>query len=170
MMKEVLQKEWSDGSIITPSNQNEQFESHGNKLKIIIPTTLSNNQFGLYNIEMTPKARGSKLNYHKLMSETFIIKAGTLTVLTAKGEVKAETGTVVHLQKFPVHGYNNDSDNIVKMTMIFNPGLNSEDFFRKMYKMLDEVPNNIEAFQKLYQENDSYWLNEKNMIPMVDQK
>jgi hypothetical protein len=56
------------------------------------------------------------------------------------------------------------------MTMIFNPGLNSEDFFRKMYKMLDEVPNNIEAFQKLYQENDSYWLNEKNMIPMVDQK
>src|SRR5258708_3754730 len=112
-------KEWNDDAIIVPSNKNEQFESHGNKLKVVVPSTLTNNQFGLYDIEMKPKARGPKLHYHKLMDETFIIREGTLTVLTAKGETKAEAGTVIHIPKLSVHGYNNDSDNVVKMTMIF---------------------------------------------------
>lgn len=163
-------KEWNDDAVIVPSNQGEQFQSHGNKLKVVVPTTSTNNQFGLYDIEMEPKARGPKLHYHKLMDETFIIREGTLTILTAKGEVKAEAGTVIYVPKLSVHGYNNDSDNSVKMTMIFNPGLNREDFFRKMYQMLDEDPNNLEAFQKLYIENDSYSLNEKDMIPMLEKK
>lgn len=119
---------------------------------------------------MEANARGPKLHYHKLMDETFIVRDGTLTVLTAKGEVQAEAGTVIHIPRLSVHGYNNNSDGIVKMTMIFNPGLNREAFFRKMYKMLDESPNDLIAFQKLYLENDSYSLNEKDMIPMSSGK
>ena len=55
-------------------------------------------------------------------------------------------------------------------SITFNPGLGREDFFRKMYQMLDENPNDLSAFQKLYLENDSYSLDEKNMIPMLDEK
>lgn len=167
-MKNTLQKEWNDDSIVVPSSQQEQFKSHGNTLKVIIPTRVTNNGFGLYDIEMEAKARGPKLHYHKLMDETFIVREGTLTVLTGKGEIKAEAGTVIHVQRLSVHGYHNDTDNAVKMTMIFNPGLNREEFFRKMYQMLDESPDNLEAFQKLYIENDSYSLDEKNMIPMSE--
>ncbi|MEQ6118335.1 cupin domain-containing protein [Reichenbachiella sp. MALMAid0571] len=169
-MKDLLSKEWNDDAIIVPSPKNEQFQSHGNRLEVIIPTALTNNQFGLYEIEMEANARGPKLHYHKEMDETFIIREGILTVLTAKGELTAETGTVIHIPRFSVHGYNNNSDNIVKMTMIFNPGLGREDFFRKMYKMLDERPNDLQAFQKLYLENDSYSLDEKSMIPMRYEK
>jgi quercetin dioxygenase-like cupin family protein len=169
-MKNLLSKEWNDDSIIVPSNKNEEFQSHGNKLKVIVPTTLTNNQFGLYDIEMEANARGPKLHYHKQMDETFIIREGILTVLTAKGEVTAEAGTVIHIPRFSVHGYNNNSDGIVKMTMIFNPGLGREDFFRKMYQMLEETPDDLVTFQKLYLENDSYSLNEKDMIPLSDGK
>jgi quercetin dioxygenase-like cupin family protein len=169
-MKNLLSKEWNDDSIIVPSHKNEQFQSHGNKLKIIVPTTLTNNHYGLYEIEMEANARGPKLHYHKEMDETFIIREGILTVLTANGEMKAEAGTVIHIPRLSVHGYNNNSDGIVKMTMIFNPGLGREDFFRKMYQMLDETPNDLSAFQKLYLENDSYSLNEKDMIPLSDGK
>lgn len=165
-MKDALQQEWNDDAVIVPSSENEQFEGHGNKLVVIIPTTITGNQFGLYDIEMAPKARGPKLHYHKLMNETFVIREGTLTVLTGKGEMKAEAGTVIYLPRLTVHGYNNDTDDIVKMTMIFNPGHNREGFFRKMYQMLDESPDDLEWFQKLYLEHDSYALNEKDMIPM----
>jgi quercetin dioxygenase-like cupin family protein len=167
-LKDALQREWNDDALIVPSSEGEQFESHGNLLKVIVATTLTNNQYGLYDIEMEANARGPKLHYHKLMDETFIIREGTLTILTAKGEVKAEAGAVIHIPRLSVHGYNNDSNGVVKMTMIFNPGLEREDFFRKMYKMLEETPDNLKAFQNLYLENDSYALNEDNMIPMQE--
>lgn len=169
-MKDVTSNNWNDDAVIVPSSKNEQFQSHGNKLKVIVPTTLTNNQFGLYEIEMEAHARGPKLHYHKQMDETFVIREGTLTVLTAKGEVTAEAGTFIHIPRFSVHGYNNNSDGMVKMTMIFNPGLNREDFFRKMYRMLEDAPNDLLAFQKLYVENDSYSLDEKDMIPMSGEK
>ena len=165
-MDNSIERVWNDDAIIIPSFKSEQFQSHGNILKVIVPTTLTNNQYGLYDIEMEANARGPKLHYHKEMDETFIIREGTLTVLTDKSEVKAYAGTVIHIPRLSVHGYNNNSDGIVKMTMIFNPGLNRESFFRKMYKMLDESPNDLFAFQKLYLENDSYSIDEKSMIPM----
>ncbi|RXR18257.1 cupin domain-containing protein [Flavobacterium amnicola] len=167
-MKDLNLKEWNDDAFIVPLHNNEQFQCYGNKLKIIIPTTLTNNQFGLYEIEMEANARGPKLHYHKQMDETFIIEEGTLTVLTGNGEVQAEAGTVIHIPRLSVHGYNNNSDGIVKMKMIFNPGFGREDFFRKMYQMLEENPDDLSAFQKLYLENDSFTLDEKNMIPMRD--
>ncbi|MFB9080200.1 cupin domain-containing protein [Flavobacterium procerum] len=166
-MKDLLSKEWNDDSVIVPSHKNEQFQSQGNKLKVIVPTTLTNNQFGLYEIEMEANARGPKLHYHKHIDETFIIHQGILTVLTAKGEVTAEAGTVIHIPKFSVHGYNNNSDGIVKMTMIFNPGFDREDFFRNMYQMLDKAPHDLSAFQRLYLQNDSYSLNCDDLIPLL---
>ncbi len=104
------------------------------------------------------------------MNETFIIREGILTVLTATGEVTAETGSVIYIPKFSVHCYNNDSDGIVKITMIFNPGVRREAFFRKMYQMLEDSPNDLSAFQKLYLENDSYSLNANNMTPLLNEK
>lgn len=165
-----ISKEWNDDALIVPSYNHETFQSHGNKLKVIVPSTLTNHQFGLYEIEMQAHARGPKLHYHKQMDETFLIREGILIVLTAKGEVRAEAGTVIHIPRLSVHGYNNNSDGIVKMTMIFNPGLNRENFFRKMYQMLDHSPNDLLAFQKLYLENDSYSLDENNMIPLRNEK
>lgn len=166
MMKDAVQQEWNNDAVIVPYSENEQFESHGNILTVIVSTTITGNQFGLYDIEMKPKARGPKLHYHKLMDETFVVREGTLTVLTAQGEMKAEAGTVIHLPRLTVHGYNNDTDGLVKITMVFNPGFNREAFFKKMYQMLDENPDDIESFKQLYLENDSYALNEKDMIPM----
>ena len=170
MIKPTTDKGWNDDAVIVPSHKNDQFQSHGNKLKVIVPSTLTNNQFGLYEIEMEAYARGPKLHYHKKMDETFIVREGILTVQTAKGEVTAEAGTVIHIPRLSVHGYNNNSNGMVKMTMIFNPGLGRENFFRKMYQMLNENPNDIAAFQKLYLENDSYSLDENNMIPLRDEK
>ncbi|MFC7526979.1 cupin domain-containing protein [Parapedobacter sp. GCM10030251] len=152
MMNPNLEKEWNDDILIVPPNEGEAFVSDGNKQKVIVPTFVTNNHYGLYDIEMAANARGPKLHYHKLMDETFIVREGTLTVLTAKGELTAKARTAIHIPKLSVHGYNNDTDNIVKMTMIFNPGLDREDFFRKMYKMLEENPNDLQAFQNLYLE------------------
>ena len=64
---------WNDDAVIVSSHHKEQFQSQGNKLNVIVPTIVTNNQFGLYDIEMEPKARGPKLHDHKQIDETFII-------------------------------------------------------------------------------------------------
>jgi len=69
-MDKAIKNEWNDEGLIVPSNYGEEFKSHGNKLKVIVPTNVTNNQYGLYDIEMEAKARGPKLHYHKLMDET----------------------------------------------------------------------------------------------------
>lgn len=38
-MKDV--QEWNNDVVIVPSDQNEQFEGHGNKLKVVVPSTLT---------------------------------------------------------------------------------------------------------------------------------
>lgn len=161
-----IKEEWNMNAIILPPTKKEEFHSHGNKLKVVIPSMLTNHNYGLYEIEMEPKARGPKLHYHKLMEETFIVNKGTLTVLTIDGETIVNEGSIIHIPKFAAHGYNNDSDEIVKMTMIFTPGQNREDFFRKLYKALEESPNDLRKFYNIYLENDSYPIDDNNMIPM----
>lgn len=160
------QKEWNDEAIVIPPTESIQFSSHGNVLKVVIPTTLTGNQYGVYDIFMDAKARGPKLHYHKMMDETFIVNEGTLTVLTATGHITATKGTVIHIPKLAVHGYNNDSEEAVKMTMIFHPGENREEFFKALYQMLEENPDDVEAFNQLYAQYDSYPLNETDMVPL----
>lgn len=66
ILNKAEEAEWKNERIILPSNKNEQFESQGNTLEVIVPTTITNNQFGLYNIEMASMAKGPKSHYYKL--------------------------------------------------------------------------------------------------------
>lgn len=42
----------------------------------------------------------------------------------------------------------------------FQCGIRQIRFFSKMYQMIEDKPNDLLAFQKLYLENESYSLNE----------
>ncbi|WP_281309945.1 hypothetical protein [Flavobacterium flavigenum] len=129
-------KQWNDDTLIVPLFKNEQYESHGNKLKAIVHAALTNNKYGFYQIEMLANVRGPKLHYHKELDEIFISNEGILTPLTAKGEIKAAPGTVIHIPRLSVHGYNNNWDGMLKMTMIFNLDWVGKLFLEKCIKCL----------------------------------
>jgi len=101
------------------------------------------------------------------MDQTFIVNEGVLTVLTIHGEVEAKAGSVIYIPRLTPHGYCNKSEQPIKMTMLFNPGHNREDFFRELYKTLGDRPNDTESFMKLYAKYDSIPLNPEDMIPLV---
>lgn len=153
-------------AIIAKPETGETFSAFGSTLTFKVTTDQTIGRIGFYAIEMNPHAGGPKLHFHKEMDETFIINEGVLTVLTAEGETEAVAGTIVYIPRGTAHGYYNNSANKVKMTMIFNPGINREDFFRKMYQGLKDRPDDLAYFQQLYGEYDSYPVNESNMIPL----
>ena len=156
----------TEQAIIALPETGEIFSAFGSTLVFKVPTDKTANRIGIYAVEMDALAKGPKLHFHKEMDETFIISEGVLTISTAAGETEANAGAIVYIPRGTVHGYNNNSADKVKMTMIFNPGHDREEFFRKLYKGLEEQPENISFFQQLYADYDSYPFNNDDMIPL----
>lgn len=152
-------------SIIQP-NEGEKLELSTIAITFKVTSEMSNDQLGVYEITLPPMAIGAKLHYHRFMDETFIVNQGELTIQVGKEEYKAKPGTVAYVPRFTPHGFKNDTDKTVKLTLIFNPSQKREGFFKGLYETLNEVPIDPEKYLKLYNKYDSFPVDTSNMIPI----
>ncbi|WP_298531958.1 cupin domain-containing protein [uncultured Algibacter sp.] len=155
----------SNASIIQP-NEGEKLELSSISITFKVTSEMSNDQLGVYEITLPPMAIGAKLHYHRFMDETFIVNEGELTMQVGKEEYKAKPGTVAYVPRFTPHGFKNDTDKTVKLTLIFNPSQKREGFFKGLHETLNEVPINPEKYLKLYNKYDSFPVDTSNMIPI----
>lgn len=152
-------------SIIQP-NEGEKLELSTISITFKVTSEMSNDQLGVYEITLPPMAIGAKLHYHRFMDETFIVNEGVLTMQVGKEEYKAKPGTVAYVPRFTAHGFRNDTDKTVKLTLIFNPSQKREGFFKGLYETLNEVPIDPKKYLKLYNKYDSFPVDTSNMIPL----
>ncbi len=171
-MKDVKQNYFEDElenqGVIFSSEQGEQFSMNGLTLTLKVTSELSNNQLGVYQIDLAPRAIGAKLHYHRFMDETFVITKGTLTVEVGEAVHRATSGTVIYAPRFTPHGFRNDTDEEVSLMLIFNPSQSREGFFKGLYETLSEKPIDPEKYLKLYNKYDSFPVDTNNMIPVRD--
>jgi len=153
-----------NASIIKP-NEGEKIELNTISITFKVTSEMSNDQLGVYEISLPPMAIGAKLHYHRFMDETFIVNEGILTMQVADKEYQAKPGTVAYVPRFTLHGFKNDTDKTVKLTLIFNPSQKREGFFKGLYETLNEVPINPQKYLKLYNKYDSFPIDTSNMIP-----
>ena len=90
---------------------------------------ISNDQLGVYEIVLAPMSIGAKLRYHRYMDETFIVTKGVLTFQTGNKEFLAKPGTVAYAPRFSPHRFRNDTNEEVKLMLIFNPSSKRVRFF-----------------------------------------
>ena len=154
-----------NASIIQP-NEGEKLELSTISITFKVTSEMSNDQLGVYEISLPPMAIGAKLHYHRFMDETFIVNEGQLTMQVGNKEYKAQPGTVAYVPRFTPHGFKNDTDKPVKLTLIFNPSQKREGFFKGLYETLNEVPVDPEKYLKLYNKYDSFPVDTSNMIPI----
>lgn len=145
-----------DRSIIRRANEGKKLSLDGVSTLFKVTSEDSNDRFGVYEITMAPGKVGAKLHYHRFMDETFIVTRGTLTVQLNKREENVSTGSVVYIPRFTPHGFRNDSDEIVKLILLFNPAQKREGFFEGLFEIMQEVPVDPGKFLKLYQKYDSF--------------
>ncbi len=153
---------------IIKANEGEKLELNTISITFKVTSEMSNDQLGIYEISLPPMAIGAKLHYHRFMDETFIVNEGVLTVQVADKEYLAEPGTVAYVPRFTPHGFKNNTDETVKLTLIFNPSQKREGFFKGLYETLNEVPIDPEKYLKLYNKYDSFPVDTSNMIPIRD--
>ncbi|AUP77940.1 cupin domain-containing protein [Flavivirga eckloniae] len=157
----------NNASIIKP-NEGEKLELNTISITFKVTSEMSNDQLGVYEIFLPPMAIGAKLHYHRFMDETFIVDEGVLTMQVGDKEFPAEPGTVAYVPKFTPHGFKNDTNEPVKLTLIFNPSQKREGFFKGLHETLSEVPIDPEKYLKLYNKYDSFPVDTSNMIPIRD--
>ncbi len=155
----------NNASIINP-NEGEKLELSTISITFKVTSEISNDQLGVYEISLPPMAIGAKLHYHRFMDETFIVNEGQLTMQVGNKEYKAKPGTVAYVPRFTPHGFKNDTDKTVKLTLIFNPSQKREGFFKGLYETLKEVPVDSEKYLRLYNKYDSFPVDTANMIPI----
>ncbi len=160
-----FEDELIDNSTIIPYNEGERLDLNGISVTFKVTSELSNNQLGIYEITLPPKTIGAKLHYHRFMDESFIVNQGTLTIQAGNKTYQAQPGTVAYIPRFTPHGFRNDSNDKVTLTLIFNPSEKREGFFKGLYETLKESPVNPQKFLKLYNKYDSFPVDTQNMIP-----
>lgn len=157
----------NNASIIQP-NEGEKLELNTIAITFKVTSKMSNDQLGIYEISLPPMAIGAKLHYHRFMDETFIVNKGILTMQVGDKEYQANPGTVAYIPRFTPHGFKNDTNETVTLTLVFNPSQKREGFFKGLYQTLNEVPIDPEKYLKLYNKYDSFPVDTSNMIPIRD--
>lgn len=154
-----------DKAVLIAPNQGQRYEVGNNSFTFKVTSELSNDQLGVYEIVLAPMSIGAKLHYHRFMDETFIVTKGTLTFETIDKEFHAEEGSVAFAPRFSPHGFRNDTNEEVKLMLIFNPSSKREGFFSGLHETLNETPIDPEKYLKLYNKYDSFPVDPLNMIP-----
>lgn len=166
MKTDYFNDQLEDKAVIINPNEGECFEMNGLSFTFKVTSDISNDQLGVYEITLAPMAIGAKLHYHRFMDETFIVTQGILTVQAGNKEYKASPGTVAYAPRLTPHGFRNDTNEEVKLLLIFNPSQKREGFFKGLYETLQETPIDPKKYLKLYNKYDSFPFDTNNMIPV----
>ncbi|TSE05050.1 cupin domain-containing protein [Aquimarina algiphila] len=168
MKEDFFNDALENNAVVVQPNEGETFTMNGISFTFKITSKVSNDQLGVYNIVLAPRAIGAKLHYHRFMDETFIVNKGILTIITGTDNTahKVGPGTVIYAPRFTPHGFQNDTNEEVNITLMFNPSQKREGFFRGLNETLSDQPIDPEKYLKLYNKYDSFPVDTANMLPI----
>ncbi|AXL92736.1 cupin [Streptomyces sp. CB09001] len=156
------QKYWGeDGEVsavfrpaTTPPNLGES-GSGKNATHYLATTGTTRGEFGLYRVEMAPRAGGPKTHFHKRISESFYILDGTVRVFDGVRWVDARKGDFLHVPQGGLHAFRNDSDAPADMLLLFTPGAPREEYFEQVSQLAHSSEEERAAF---FDKHDSYFV------------
>ncbi len=168
MNTDYFNDQLENNGLVIRAEDGETLEANGMKLTFKVTSELSNDQLGLYEIRLAPGAIGARLHYHRFMDETFVVTQGQLTLELLHETHQLNPGEVAYAPRFTPHGFRNDSQEEVRLMLLFNPSQKREGFFLGLRETLSEVPIDPEKYLKLYNKYDSFPVDTSQMLPIRD--
>ncbi|TDD93449.1 cupin domain-containing protein [Actinomadura rubrisoli] len=116
---------------------------------------VTDGEFGLYHvIDLAPGA-GTGTHFHKTMSESFFVTAGTLRLFDGERWIEGTKGDFLYVPAGGLHSFYNESDEPASFLMLFAPGAPREGYFEDVGKFVG-LP--AEERDKFFVEHDSYFV------------
>ena len=114
-------------------------------------------QLGVFRYALNERRSGPDPHYHRTMSESFFVLAGSVRIYDGRTWVDCAPGDFVHVPPGGVHGFRNESGAPADMLILFAPGAPREGYFEELAdisasgRQLDDA-----EWVELYARHDQY--------------
>jgi mannose-6-phosphate isomerase-like protein (cupin superfamily) len=126
----------------------------GGSTHYLATTETTHGEFGLYRINMGPRAGGPAEHFHRSISESFFILGGTVRIYDGERWTDATAGDFLYVPQGGLHAFRNDSDEPASMLLLFTPGAPREEYFEKVGQVSDWPEKERAEF---FIKHDTYW-------------
>jgi mannose-6-phosphate isomerase-like protein (cupin superfamily) len=122
--------------------------------------TLTSGRFGLYRWDMPGPPSGPGPHFHRSISESFYVLAGTIRIYDGTRWVDAAPGDFIYVPEGGIHGFRNESGEAASMLILFAPGAPRERYFEGLAEFQRSGQPSKEALADFYAEHDNIWVPE----------
>jgi quercetin dioxygenase-like cupin family protein len=89
-------------------------------------------ELGVFRWSMDARRSGPDPHFHRTMSESFYVLAGSVRIFDGRSWVDCSPGDFVHVPPGGVHGFRNESGAPAEMLILFAPGAPREGYFEEL--------------------------------------
>ena len=104
----------------------------GNDVHYLATGESTGGQLGLYRWDFGPKNSGPDPHFHRAITESFYILAGTVQVFDGSRWVDTAPGDFLYVPQGGLHGFKNVSGEPASMLILFTPGAPREAYFETL--------------------------------------
>jgi mannose-6-phosphate isomerase-like protein (cupin superfamily) len=131
------------------------YPNTGNTVHYLATGASTNGQFGLYRWEMGPEPSGPEPHFHRSISESFFILAGTVRIYDGRRWIDTRPWEFVHVPEGGIHAFRNESGEPATMLIHFAPGAPRESYFEGL---IDIAGLSEDERAEFMLRHDTFWL------------
>jgi mannose-6-phosphate isomerase-like protein (cupin superfamily) len=114
---------------LRPGDAPPDYTSWGVEYHYLATQQSTDGDFGLYRVDLAPKAGGPGPHFHKRMSESFFVLSGRMRLYDGQNWVDGTGGDYLYVPPGGIHGFRNEADEPASILMLFTPGAPRQDYF-----------------------------------------
>jgi mannose-6-phosphate isomerase-like protein (cupin superfamily) len=114
-------------------------------------------QFGLYRWEMSGPPSGPGAHFHRSISESFYVLAGTVRLYDGARWIDGRPGDFLFVPEGGIHAFRNESGEPASMLILFAPGAPREDYFETLARVGEGIVMSDEEKMAFYLRHDTFW-------------
>ncbi|MFF2519734.1 cupin domain-containing protein [Streptomyces sp. NPDC058086] len=131
----------------TSSQPDTGFSGGDTDISYVAQQEHTDGEFGLYKIDMRPKAMGATEHFHRTISESFYVLSGEVRLYNGERWVTGREGDFLYVPAGGLHAFQNDSDDPVSLLLLFTPGAPREEYFEMVAEYSQRSREELKAFR-----------------------
>jgi len=114
--------------------------------------------FGLYRWEMAREVSGPGPHFHRTITESFYVLAGTVRLYDGRAWRDGQAGDFLFVPEGGIHAFRNESGEAAAILILFAPGAPREAYFETLARVAEGLVMSDEEQAEFYLRHDNHWV------------
>jgi mannose-6-phosphate isomerase-like protein (cupin superfamily) len=115
-------------------------------------------EFGLYRWNFGPESSGPGPHFHRTITESFFILAGTVALYDGAKWVGATPGDFLYVPEGGIHAFHTVPGEPASMLLLFSPGAPREEYFETLVEVGRGRKMSDEERAEFFLRHDNHWV------------